>query len=126
NKAYPGCVATATAQIMKYHQFPYNYNWSDMPNLYGTTTTAGLMRDIGTAVNMNYTCDGSKANTRTEVASAFKNNFGYSSATYADYNLQIVRSELNYNRPVVLRGDRDTGGFLVNIQMDMPGLVMVI
>lgn len=30
-----GCVATATAQIMKYHQYPASFNWSSMPNYGG-------------------------------------------------------------------------------------------
>lgn len=112
NNAYTGCVATAMAQIMKYHQFPSSYNWSNMPNSYGTTSTAGLMRDLGIAVNMNYTCDGSRASTKNEVASSFKNDFGYSSATYSDYNYQTVKNELNNNRPVVLRGGRDSGWWI--------------
>lgn len=59
--AVTGCVATAMAQVMKYHTYPASYNWSGMPDTYGTTATATLMRDIGlpSAVNMNYGCSGS-------------------------------------------------------------------
>lgn len=110
--AWTGCVATAMAQVMKYHQYPTSYSWSSMPNSYGTTTTSILMRDIGDAVNMDYECDGSGADTQDEVASSFRNDFGYSSASYSDYNYQTVKNELNYNRPVILRGGRNTGWWI--------------
>lgn len=110
--AWTGCVATAMAQVMKYYQYPTSYSWSNMPNSYGTSTTALLMRDIGNAVNMDYGCNGSSADTQDEVASSFKNDFGYSSASYSDYNYQTVESELNYNRPVILRGGRNTGWWM--------------
>lgn len=110
--AWTGCVVTAMAQVMKYYQYPANYNWTDMPNSYGTTTTATLMRDIWNAVNMDYNCDGSGADTKNEVASSFINDFGYSTATYADYNYQTVKNELNYGRPVILRGGSNTGWWI--------------
>jgi hypothetical protein len=110
--AWTGCVATAMAQVMKYHQYPTSYSWSSMPNSYGTSTTSILMRDIGDAVNMNYECDGSGADTQDEVASSFRNDFGYSSASYSGYNYQTVKNELSYNRPVILRGGRKSGWWI--------------
>jgi hypothetical protein len=110
--AWTGCVATAMAQVMKYHQYPTNYSWSNMPNSSGTSTTAGLMADIGNAVSMSYNCEGSGADTRNNVAPAFINTFGYSTASYADYNYQTVKNELDYNRPVILRGGRNTGWWI--------------
>lgn len=110
--AYTGCVATAMAQIMKYHEYPSNFNWADMPNSGGTNSTAILMDDIGTAVGMNYTCESSGADTQNEVASSFRNDFNYTSASYADYNYQTVKNELNYGRPVILKGGRNTGWWI--------------
>ncbi|MXV37822.1 hypothetical protein GO491_03885 [Flavobacteriaceae bacterium Ap0902] len=110
--AWTGCVATAMAQVMKYHQYPTSYSWSSMPNSYGTSTTSILMRDIGDAVNMNYECDGSGADTQDEVASSFKNDFGFSSASYSGYNYQTVKNELSYNRPVILKGGRKSGWWI--------------
>ena len=112
--ALTGCVATSMAQIMKFHNYPNNYNWSSMSNNYGTSETARLMRDIGNSVGMDYGCDASSANTENSVANAFKNNFGYSqSATYIDYegtsNYNIVRNELRISKPVILKGGRRTG-----------------
>lgn len=111
-RAPTGCVATAMAQIMKFHRFPTNYNWDNMPNSYGTNETAKLMRDIGNAVNMDYSCDGSGADTKGEVASSLKNDFGYSSASYADFNRETVKQQLRWNRPVILRGGRESGWWI--------------
>lgn len=113
-----GCVATAMAQVMKFHQYPNSYNWSLMPNTYGTNTTSTLMRDIGIAVNMDYGCGGSSADTEDEVASSFRNDFNFSTASYADYNYQTVKQQLRWNRPVILRGGRNTGWWIFNQYSD--------
>ena len=109
--AYTGCVATAMAQVMRYHQYPNNYNWSGMPNDYGNAAIATLMRDIGDFVNMDYSCDGSSAELG-EIASSFTNDFGYSTATTADYYHNTVKSELSQSRPVILTGGRNTGWWI--------------
>lgn len=116
--ALTGCVATAMAQVMKYHRSPTSYSWSSMPNSYGTPTTARLMRDIGNAVNMNYGCNGSGANTQREVASSFRSDFRYRSASYSRYNSTTVKNELNANRPVILRGGRKSGWWIFAVYKD--------
>ena len=109
-RAYNGCVATAMAQIMRYHRFPNRYDWQGMANNNGWGgQTAQLMRDIGTAVDMDYGGDGSGADSRRETRDAFVNNFGYSSsAQYLAYertaNYDRVKTEVNYSRPVFFRG----------------------
>lgn len=118
NRAWAGCVATAMAQIMKYHEFPSNYSWNTMPNSYGAQSTSDLIYDIGLAVNMSYTCDGSSADTKNKVVPAFKNTFGYSTATYADYNYQIVKSNLDSQRPVILKGGRQSGWWIFSQYLD--------
>lgn len=108
--AYTGCVATAMAQIMRYHRFPNRYVWEGMATNSGIGgQTAQLMRDIGDAVDMDYGGDGSGANSRRDTRNAFVNNFGFSSsAQYLDYestsNYERVKTELTYNRPVFFRG----------------------
>lgn len=101
-----GCVATAMAQIMRYHKWPehgngsvsYNwngttlhtnlaqstYNWYILKNEYlyddndeSVVTLATLMRDVGYSVNMNYSPTGSGASDGM-VEQALKNNFNYS------------------------------------------------
>lgn len=103
-----GCVATAMAQVMKYHQYPNSYNWSEMPNNYGTSETARLMRDIGSAVGMTYDLEGSGADVEKEVAQSFINDFGYSGSAQfiGDYlsNYEKIPLEIDAGRPVILRG----------------------
>ena len=116
-----GCVATAMAQVMRYHRFPVAYNWAVMPNSVSSSTStgspeiSGLMRDIGNNVGMDYGCDGSSADTEDEVAQTFVGDFGYASASYIDYegtsNYDRVTQELRNGRPVVLRGGRRAGSW---------------
>lgn len=119
-KTPTGCVATALAQIMKHHEYPSNYNWSIMPNIVynstvnssGTNEIARLMRDIGNATGMDYGCDGSGTNTGNAV-SALQNQFGYSSADYADKNFSTIESEISSGYPVILRGGEKVTKWLV-------------
>jgi hypothetical protein len=110
--AWTGCVATAMAQVMRYHEHPTNYNWSSMPNNSGNFNVATLMRNIGDAVNMGWGCDVSSANVEDDAISAFHQNFNYSSATYDDYNYQVVKSQLGMNKPVILCGGTNTGWWI--------------
>ncbi|HWV73585.1 MAG TPA: C10 family peptidase, partial [Pseudosphingobacterium sp.] len=109
-----GCVATSMAQIMKYYNYPNTYNWALMPNTYASAETARLMRDIGSAVDMNYACGSSGADTQGEVANAFKNDFGYSSASYQDFNTTLFFSEIQAGRPVIIRGGTNVNGNYTN------------
>ncbi len=78
-----GCVATAMAQVMRYHEYPSYYNWSIMPNQIVSTDplnsatheVARLMEDVGESVDMNYSCSGSGAYT-SEARNALVNTFG--------------------------------------------------
>lgn len=104
-----GCVATATAQIMKYHNHPaqgngshsYNHNdygtlsanfgattydWANMPNELNSSSTqaekdeiATLMFHIGVGLDMNYSPGNSGAFSR-EVPDVLKDYFSYDSA----------------------------------------------
>lgn len=114
-----GCVATALGQIMRYHEYPNNYNWSIMPNQItanmmidsSVMEVAKLMDDLGQAVNMSYSCSGSGA-----TAGAAKNAFidyGYSNyikdLSFNSYH--VVRQLKDHNQPVILRGvDMSAGG----------------
>ena len=84
-----------------------------MPDLESSIETARLMRDVGSAVHMDYGCNGSSANSKDEIASSFRNDFGYSSASYyTGFNAETVKRELNRNRPVILRGGRKSGWWI--------------
>ncbi len=114
-----GCVATAMAQVMRYHKYPDTYNWSIMPNIIeidtpidnSTNEVAKLMRDVGQSVNMQYKCGVSSAHT-FDVKNALISTFGYSNGIkYLDFNLNDVIEEIKYNKPVILRGyDPAQGG----------------
>lgn len=98
-----GCVATATAQVMYYWERPTSYNWASMNTASGGGDTPRLMRDVGSVINMDYGCDGSGAYT-VDAAAALRNTFGYSNAQYVDYNTSSIRTQLNAQRPIILRG----------------------
>ncbi|MDQ6472372.1 C10 family peptidase [Flavobacterium sp. LHD-80] len=113
-----GCVATAMAQVMKYYQRPLTYNWANMPNTYGTINTAGLMLDIGNAVDMDYGCDGSSAKSEEKIVPAFIDSFHYSNAADADYDYSTVIANINARKPVILTGGRKKDGVSINMYTD--------
>ncbi len=116
---WTGCVATASAQIMKYHNYPTigtgthtytdptygsqtanfgatTYDWINMPNSVtsGSTQTqkdavATLMYHCGVAVDMQYGTDGSGAYSE-DVPAALINYFGYNSSAE-------MKSKANYS-----------------------------
>lgn len=102
---YPGpagCATIAMAQIMKFHEFPSIYYWHGMADLYPTSYSQILIRDVNNIV-------GATSNPN-ETKSTFE-YFGYN-ATIFDHNQQSVESELFQNRPVFMSGY--TGSFLGN------------
>ncbi|MDR2627596.1 MAG: C10 family peptidase, partial [Dysgonamonadaceae bacterium] len=120
-----GCVATAMAQIMKYHDHPTsrtvtipgyttgnvnipaidgitNYDWNNMSNTYTTSSTgapanavATLMYHCGVSVEMNYQTSGSGAYS-SDVVPALKTYFGYDAGiTYRDRNYYTYADWIN-------------------------------
>ncbi len=109
-RSVTGCVATAMAQVMYYHQWPArptqaipaytsngtdmpelavkNFNWTAMTDVYyqgDTTTTAGaavatLMLYCGQAVGMSYNSTASSASTN-KVPYALSTYFGYKASS---------------------------------------------
>lgn len=107
-----GCVATAIGQVMRYHQHPDSYNWAAMPlTNSGSNSVSQLLEDIGNAVNMDYSCDGSGAET-SDGATALRNTFGYSTASFGNWNHTTTKSEILASRPVILAGHTDKSCFL--------------
>ena len=119
-----GCVATAMAQVMYYHQYPASYPWSSMITSWSGGTPANnyvaqLMLDAGTSVNMEYFDSGSHPHIYDpfigneyviECSTALKNSFGYSSADEGDYNYINVMNNIDYNMPVLLQADDGSTG----------------
>ncbi|MGM0545697.1 MAG: C10 family peptidase [Bacteroidota bacterium] len=112
-KPVTGCVATAIAQVVRYHEYPSYVDYSIMPDdgitaneqPPGTNEVATLMHDAGNHGFMDWDCNGSTAYT-SDVPNAFENFFGYSSSVdVQDYDWNDVMSEIDASRPVILRGD---------------------
>lgn len=112
-----GCVATSTAQIMKFYAWPASFDWASMPLTYGSGTTAALMSDIGSKVGMSYTCDGSSAYTQ-DAATALRNLYNYKSATYASYNQTVASDDLFAGYPIILAGGRKDKWLFFNVYAD--------
>ncbi len=138
---YSGCVATAMAMVMYYYRYPYQgqgahgynsnygylhidfnsstYNWNAMLNSITTYNDemARLQYHCGVAVNMNYSPNGSGAQS-SRAANALKNYFKYSQSTQLvhkdDYtNVQwqgILKQNLDEKRPMYYHGFGNGGG----------------
>lgn len=128
-----GCVATAMAQIMRYHKWPKegegshsyywsegsktlsadfsdSYDWDYMPNVWWECDTsreqnavAELCYEIGVSVDMNYGTDGSSAYTY-DVAYALKTYFKYSDAVKVVWRMDYSNADQWFN---VLKNQRD-------------------
>lgn len=114
---YPtGCVATAMAQVMYFHQYPATYDWDVMKTSYVNTDTgeaadavAKLMADVGEKVFMQYKEEESSARL-IDGAEALRYEFGYSESTeFVQRDSYTAKSwdELLYNelvasRPVIM------------------------
>ena len=148
--AVTGCAATAQAQVMKFWNWPETgvgehsyssssyggtlsanfgattYNWSIMPNSVSSANTAGqavalLMYHCGIAVDMNYSPDGSGAQTG-DVPAALSEHFRYGACanmkardSYAKSVWEDMLIE-TFDRgiPVVYAGNDSDGGHAFN------------
>ncbi|MDT0677294.1 C10 family peptidase [Autumnicola musiva] len=111
-----GCVATSIGQIMKYHQKPSTYSWIQMPNIGGSPQTANLLKDVAIAANMEFGCEVSGANKEETIMAL--NSFGYNHVQLSDYSgysgNQILKQEIENERPVILTGGRNSGWWIFN------------
>ena len=119
-KAPAGCVATAMAIVMKYHQWPETYNWEAMPmeiEYDGEIPPAAnpelgrLMKDAGDAVCMEYGPTESEA-LFGWIGAQMRSVFGYSpdsqyitpSHFTDDKWLNIINSNIDNRNPVIYCG----------------------
>ena len=113
-----GCVATATAQIMNYFQWPATYAWDNMKNEYekddssdAAYAVAQLMKDIGDALEMNYSANGSSSST-SDACEALRGVFSYAYSTEyvermnytAEEWDELMYSNLVDGKPLIYRG----------------------
>ncbi len=120
-RAPTGCVATAIAQIMNYHEkagsFTSTFDWAAMPNHTGSSATSFLMAAIGSNIQMDYSCGGSSAS-MSYATGTLKNLYGYNHASLVGYGSDKVKQELNLNRPVILSGGRNDKWWIFNNYSD--------
>lgn len=122
-----GCGAVSIGQVMWYWQWPKEskyrkYYWQEMPPAIVDSTTdvqveniARFLRDCGKAAEITYCCSGSWT-FADNVVSALRDVFGYTNATklkknawpYASAWGDIIKSEIDNKRPVIMYGDGGT------------------
>lgn len=109
-----GCMATAMAQIMRYHKKPTTYNWSDMPDSPNSESAAAsvaqLMFDIAEDVHKKYGTakDGGTTSNIDKALNTF-NKFGYSHVKAESHNFYDILSQVrNSKNPVLMTGSNGT------------------
>lgn len=127
-----GCAAIAVAQIVAYHRYPTSFvvtfdgsnrtqvlNWNSILTHVGapynvcTCTShdalALLIREIGKRSSMDYSPDGSST-TLQQARFAFS-YLGYDQNSAQTYSYDLVKANIDLNRPLYMRGtDRTYGG----------------
>ena len=117
SNAPTGCVATAMAIVMKYHQWPETYNWDAMPmeitdeNPAPNPELARLMKDAGEAVYMAYGANESGANMNWvghKMQQVFKYSpdcqFITSQNFTSDKWLSLLKENVDAGNPVIYQG----------------------
>lgn len=119
-RALTGCVATAMAIVMKYHNWPAEYDWDAMPMEQPVTpieSLSKLMADAGKAVLMNYGISESGANMNW-VGHRLQQTFKYSpdcqyitSVNFSNEEwVNMLKGNLDNNEPVIYSGTSGTVG----------------
>lgn len=125
-RAIVGCVATAGCQLMRYWNWPpygsgspYSdtYDWVNMPDTITISSPAAqidaiaeLCHEVGVAVDMDYGCTASGADT-DDMEDVYEDHFRYSTACTRrdrdDYGavawFDRLKAQFNLNRPVQYR-----------------------
>lgn len=103
-----GCSAIAIGQVMRYWQYPTNYNWNEMSYNFPTDATARFLAELGDKnhLNINYSPSGSSA--KNTIYDNVLRDYGYS-ASREIYNYSKVKDELYAGRPVLLSGKNSNG-----------------
>lgn len=111
-----GCVATAMAIVMKYHNWPGTYDWDAMPMEKisdNNVHISKLMADIGMAINMEYGPTESLAYSGL-ISQIFYDTFNYSYTaetiglgaghiSHEDWGV-LIKKEIDANRPIIYIG----------------------
>ncbi|QOG01919.1 C10 family peptidase [Flavobacterium sp. MDT1-60] len=117
-QVYAGCVPISMAQVMRYYQYPTNYNWSAMPMEDASSTTANFIADIHTAIGsifegqLYYNCHATGVIKSADMGKVLKSKFNYTSADTAPYNYSTVKANLEAGKPVLLVGAGNAGAHM--------------
>ncbi|TDS53983.1 C10 family peptidase [Myroides indicus] len=135
NRFYAGCVPIAIAQVMRYHQYPANFDYNAMDDLVGTYASKSLINDIHhkiyyfydkfnpffTIRPLKYRCESTGVSSDFPVHSLLKLNYRYSTANTMSSAFIIEPLMLNdilQNRPVILSGGRAKGWWIFKQKTD--------
>lgn len=129
NNYKTGCVTTAVAQIMNYHQYPHviegttmnwnsywNYNdeWSLAntinPNDPSLDNMGQLFYILTKSNHLNISLGQSSSSGKDKDVPPTLRGFGYNTSWVLDYNLSTVVSNIHKNRPVYLAANDPTSG----------------
>lgn len=100
--AYVGCGPLAVGQIMKYWEFPKQYDWSDMALDYATTTTSKFLYDIAIASKAVFLESGTETDIE-DLNNTFV-QFGYSTSGVKAANPSDMSISLKSGSPVLVSG----------------------
>lgn len=145
---WTGCMATAMAQVMRYHEWPkeasngHSYDFSKMLPKYnggqGDATqkaeVAKLLHDVGLSLHMEYGTS-SSGSVSTMYAAALRDVFHYNSRlalvnrdcyTFGEW-LKLTVGELQAGRPLIYDGVSSEGGhaFVIHGYNGLTGLFVV-
>lgn len=126
---YPiGCVAAATSQLLRYHEHPAHYNWSNMPlqpdesiTLVQRQAIGGLCYDVAETISTDYgppETGGSLASL-ADGDEQLTGHFGYSNSIHGRYPStgatlnKMVNTNLDAHLPVLLGFSGPTGNHAV-------------
>ncbi len=113
-----GCVPIAMGMLMRFHQFPNNYNWAAMPAAFGSWETANFIADIHDAIGNvypgqpTYSCGATGVIASANIGHILKTQFNYSSADWGNYNSHNVENNIAAGMPVILAGNNGTVGHM--------------
>ncbi len=116
-----GCVAIAILQIMAANQYPtsfqvsngwyscdwnkwrgYQYGANFPADSYDRRAVAALVKEIGSAVDMSYGCDGSSSNV-DKANDALRNRFNYATDGIYSFQADRIKSDLSNKRAIYVR-----------------------
>lgn len=105
-----GCVPTAMAQIMKYHRYPANYNWNDMPDDNATATLQNMLHDVGVEIGVDYGYDMTTVATTAAVEGFHL--YGYDAVLKSHKDSEVIDFVLSNDAPVFMGGFNPSSSYV--------------